>query len=99
MPKLTTREKAERKRKRNEQKALVARGKFLRELLDEFGARLSGFDPGVSANIKGKDFRCVGAPGAGYWGEHLSFNAIQWEWLEPLLLELRAYREKGKSKS
>lgn len=73
-------------------KAITDRADFLRSLLSDFGAVLSGFDPGVSANLKGFPPGCSGAAGNGYWGEHLNFNAAQWGWLEPLLVELRQFR-------
>ncbi len=62
-------------------------------LLKEFGAELSGYQPGVSAYVRkeGRDL-----PGNGYWGESLSFNRTEWEWLRPLLEELKAYRDKQK---
>lgn len=34
-----------------------------------------------------------GADGAGYFGEALCFNKVQWDWLEPLLLELKETRD------
>ena len=72
-------------------KALVERMTGIRELLAEFEAQLSGFDPGVSALVKGRE---PGFPGiaAGCFGEHLAFDRTEWEWLEPLLQELRARR-------
>ena len=65
----------------------------IRELLAEFGIHLAGYDPGVTAMIPGKAIAGPGA-GAGYFGEHLAFDATEWAWLEPLLKELRAYRRK-----
>ena len=70
-------------------KALLARMKELRELLSEFGATLCGYNPGVTAflpnNIRGE----------GWMGESLSFDGIEWAWLEPLLKELRDRRKRG----
>lgn len=69
-----------------EDKALIARMGFLRELLKEFGATLAGYDPGVTA------FLPDGRRGNGYMGESLAFDGNEWAWLEPLLLELRGLR-------
>jgi len=66
--------------------ALLNRMDELRSLLKEFGAVLSGFDPGISACLPGQK-------GNGYWGETLNFNGVEWTWLEPLLIELRNYRK------
>ena len=68
-------------------RALCLRMKFIRELLSEFGAKLSGYDPGVTAYLDGK------CRGDGYFGEHLSFDSKEWAWLEPLLVELRERRK------
>lgn len=70
---------------RAECKRLVKERDELRDLLGAFGATLSGWDPGVTAAIPGKR-------GDGYFGESLSFNAIEWAWLKPLLMELRDRR-------
>ena len=75
----------------SENRKIRERAKQLRELLREFGAVLSGFDPGASAMIKG-----VPGKGDGYWGEQLSFTGLEWKWLEPLLVELRDFRQKQK---
>lgn len=73
---------------------LQLEAKELRELLDEFGVDLSGWDPGISANIRRMPPR---VRGSGYWGEHMSFSNIEWTWLKPLLEELRDLRRrKGK---
>src|SRR5512135_736278 len=79
------------RRSRAETKQIIARAEFLRELLKEFGARLSGFDPGVSAWLPGRE-PYIGFSGSGYFGEQLSFSKLEWSWLEPLLMELRALR-------
>lgn len=63
-----------------------------RSLLAEFGARLSGYDPGVTAFFEDRSIR-----GLGYWGEPLSFDRVEWEWLRPLLTELRDLRAKTKA--
>lgn len=65
----------------------IARMKEIRELLDEFGLVLAGYDPGVSAYVKGQSER-----GNGYWGEPINFDRQEWKWLEPLLKELRDAR-------
>ena len=69
-----------------EEKKLIAEADFLRSLLAEFDAGLSGWDPGVTAHWKGKR-------GHGYWGESLSFSHVEWEFLKPLLIELRLLRK------
>lgn len=75
-------------------RVLLARMKDIRELLAEFNAVLHGYDPGVTANIAGKPLSFPGI-GAGYWGEHLAFDATEWLWLEPLLKELRDHRKRS----
>lgn len=72
------------KRTKAEVKAIVARSKHLRELLDYFGLVLVGFDPGVSARN----------PNATDYFKRLSYNfdSQEWAWLEPLLVELRDLR-------
>jgi hypothetical protein len=79
------------KAERKENAEICKRAKFLRELLSEFGATLVGFDPGVTADIKGFP-RSLPGSGAGFWGEHMSFDSAEWKWLEPLLMELRELR-------
>lgn len=68
-------------------KELLKRMSFLRDLLKDLGANLSGYDPGVS------DYLPDGLRGEGYWGESLSFDGNEWKWLEPLLVELRDRRK------
>lgn len=67
-------------------------------LLREFGATLSGYDPGVTARFleEAKNPRALGYDGSGAFGEPLSFSRAAWAWLEPLLVELREAR-KGRS--
>lgn len=72
-----------------EDQRLQAEAKELRELLAEFGAELSGWGPGISANLRHMPPR---VRGSGYWGEHMSFSNIEWTWLKPLLKELRELR-------
>lgn len=79
------------KAERKENAEICARMKFLRELLSEFGARLVGIDPGLTADIKGLP-RSFPGIGAGFWGEHMAFDDTEWKWLEPLLVELRELR-------
>lgn len=74
-------------RTKKEADRIVARMDFLRALLSEFGASLSGYQPGVTAYLKDQRFS-----GGGYMGEALDFNYSEWEWLEPLLVELRDFR-------
>ena len=52
--------------------------KHLRYLLEYFGLRLTGFSPGVSAIDDKYSY---------------SFGGAEWHWLEPLLDELRGWRE------
>lgn len=73
------------RRSKKEIDAIIARGDFLRELLGEFGARLSGWDPGVLATWQAPEYGAY-VP--------LDFTRGQWAWLEPLLVELRDLREK-----
>jgi len=75
------------KEKREENKRIAKMADELRDLLAEFGAHLSGFDPGVSAYLPGE------ARGVGYCGENLDFNYSEWKWLKPLLEELRDARK------
>ncbi len=79
-----------------ENKRLQAEAKELRELLVEFGAELSGWDPGISANLRHMPPR---VRGTGYWGEHISFSNIEWIWLKPLLEELRDLRRQKAKKA
>lgn len=76
-----------------ETREIIARAKRLRELLGEFGATLAGFDPGVTAVIPGLRALSIGSDGAWWACEHLSFSGLEWAWLEPLLEELRSYRD------
>jgi hypothetical protein len=71
-----------------EAQKIITRMKEIKELLSEFGLRLSGFDPGVSATFEDKTVR-----GDGYFGEPIQFNGTEWAWLEPLLIELRDHRK------
>ena len=75
------------KRIKRETEAIIKRADFLRSLLKEFGARLGGFDPGVTA------FLPEGGMRVGYAGEHLDFTHTEWKWLEPILIELREKRK------
>jgi hypothetical protein len=69
----------------------VKRMNEIRDLLSEFGANLSGFNPGVSAYLPNKRTNILGF-GRGFFGEHISLSNLEWEWLEPLLVELRDLR-------
>ena len=62
----------------NNKKKTVARMNKAKYLLANFGLSLIGFDPGVLAITKD--------------GYSISFDGIEWKWLEPLLLELQNYR-------
>lgn len=64
-----------------EDRAIVERMKEIRELFTEFGLILLGFGPGVVAySCDKKKTRTF------------DFEAHEWEWLEPLLIELRNLR-------
>lgn len=76
-------------RDKEETKRIIKRMDFLRDLLAEFDASLCGYQPGVTAFVKGQKHQ-----GRGYAGEALDFNYDEWKWLEPLLIELRDYRHK-----
>lgn len=71
-------------------KRICAEMKEIRELIAEFGLTLSGYDPGITAFIKGKNIR-----GDGFAGEPISLNDTEWNWLKPLLQELLAFRKSG----
>ncbi len=74
------------KAEREECKRLIAERDELRAILSEFGATLSGWDPGVTAYLPSKR-------GDGWMGESLTFDGIEWSWLKPLLEELRDWRK------
>ena len=63
-----------------EAKAAVDRSIELRELLDEFGLTLHSFDPGVHAFLDEP------------FSLSIHFDGQVWNWIEPLLKELRARR-------
>ena len=63
--------------------AITKRMNFLRKLLKDFGLTLRAYDPGIAASLDGKS---------------LDFDRAEWDWIEPLLIELRASREKGDGK-
>ena len=73
---------AQRRAKRAVDKKAIMRGRYLRLLLNTFDLELRGFDPGVSAYRVGDTT---------YMSSY-SFGQAEWAWLEPLLLELAAYR-------
>lgn len=56
----------------------------VRELLAFFQVKLIGFDPGVLAIVDSKK-------------PSLDFSAFEWEWLEPLLIELKEFRNAKKN--
>jgi len=80
---------------KTENQRIAAEAKELRELLDHFGLRLHGFDPGVTALFK-EDQPAnrphLGGAGRGFCGEPITFSSIEWAWLKPLLEELRDRR-------
>ena len=61
----------------------IDRAKFLEELLRYYGLTLMAFDPGVAA-WKPEDLP---------YQPSYAFSAEMWEWLKPLLVELRERRE------
>jgi hypothetical protein len=75
-----------------EDRKLVARMKEIRELIAEFGLVLYGHDPGITATLKDKP----GLRGDGWGGESITFDGIEWAWLEPLLVELREHRRRSR---
>jgi hypothetical protein len=70
---------------------IIARMNEIRELLDEFGLHLGGYDPGVMAWTKND----VNENGH-FVGETIQFDRAEWKWLEPILCELRNYRRSDK---
>lgn len=90
----TTEKRAKTKRLTTADKALVKRMKEIRELLSEFGIALSGYDPGVTGYFKDNRAKpVIGGDGNGFWGEPFSLNRATWNWLEPLLVDLKKKRE------
>lgn len=75
-----------------EDKKLVARMKEIRELISEFGLTLYGHGAGITAHLKNDPK----LRGDGWGGESITFNGIEWKWLEPLLKELQALRRLAK---
>jgi len=61
------------------EKALVKRMDSVEELMSYFNARLRGYDPGVSAFVGDRN-------------DLIQFDGESWQWLEPLLIELRERR-------
>src|SRR5688500_1673658 len=76
-------------------KIIVERMKETRELLADFGLVLHGYDPGVTAYVK-SDPRAVGN---GWAQEPISLDHNEWQWLEPLLNELRSLRHNVPAKT
>lgn len=74
------------------EKRIVKEMDEARDLLGEFGLILHGYQPGVTAFLKSNPL----ARGDGYGGEPISFNFSEWEWLKPILEELRD-RRRGKA--
>ena len=71
----------------------LARMNEIRDLLNEFGLHLGGFDPGVMAWTKQEE------DSFGHMvGDTLQFERAEWKWLEPILRELRNYRRSDKRK-
>ena len=75
------------------ERKIVDRMKEIKELLDEFGLHLAGYDPGVMAWTKQEE------DGFGHMvGDTIQFDRAEWKWLEPILRELRNYRRSNKRK-
>lgn len=77
-----------------ENRRIAARMKKIRTLLMDFGLIPSGYGPGVTAFLKGQTH----VRGDGCIGEPITFDALEWKWLEPLLLELRKLRRENTKK-
>jgi len=71
-----------------EDKATIVRKEVLRELLSEFGLTLEDYDPFASGREWSKVSGAIGQPAEKY----LNFDSDEWDWLEPLLMELRERR-------
>lgn len=71
----------------NRDREIIKRANFLRRLLKEFDAKLSGFDPGVLMYIP---------DGFGKFVHSVQFDGLQWSWIEPLLIELCELRKGAK---
>lgn len=71
-----------------EDKKLCARMKEIRDLIKEFGLTLVGYDPGISAAVDAKPKLAWDR-----WSGPIRLNQNEWEWLEPLLQELRMRRK------
>lgn len=61
--------------------------KEIRELIKEFGLTLCGHDPGISAYVDGRP-----ELKASSWNGPFKLDDVEWNWLEPLLKELRDRR-------
>jgi len=61
-------------------KEIIEEMNFTRDLLAEFDSLLLGMDPGVLAT----------SPNSLFFS--MSFSGTEWEWLRPLLVELRGHR-------
>lgn len=83
---------------------------FIRNLLKESGAKLYGYDPGVSFYVMdGKEYPRLPADRPIDWDRPPKsqkqvdrwscayVDGLAWKWLEPLLVELRALRKKVKA--
>jgi hypothetical protein len=62
---------------------IISEFRELDELLSEFDATISGFNPGVMGYV-GKD-----------WKWHLHLDIPTWAWLKPLLQELKERRHES----
>jgi hypothetical protein len=71
-------------------KAIEKRANELDSLLAEFDIQLSGFDPGVMGYIKSKV-----KDGVYSTSDTINVDASTWNWLKPILEELRDKRKNG----
>ncbi len=66
---------------------IVAELEDASRLLRAFGLQLAGYDPGIIAYRKREEH--------GSFDTRLEFGTTEWEWLKPLLQELRKRRRHG----
>jgi hypothetical protein len=72
-----------------EDKCIVKDMTKVRNILKKCGARLCGYEPGVTAYI----IKNPKARGNGAFSEPLNFEHTEWQWLRPLLEELIELRK------
>lgn len=79
-------------RSKTEVKSIIKEARHLRSLLKEYGLKLGGWNPGVLAFKPTGRFDYHGRPTS----TSIDFDRRVWDFIEPLLIELRAYRRKAK---